>query len=66
MSTSEDSRKRGRPPLTPGDRPARVEVLVPSQQYDRAYQRAQRAGISIPALLRRGLSRELDDDRDDE
>lgn len=54
--------KRGRPPLTPGDRPARVQLLVPSADYDRAYERAQREGISVPQLLRRGLSRELDDD----
>jgi hypothetical protein len=58
--------KRGRPPLTPGQTPARVEVLVPSPQYDRAYQRAQRDGISVPALLRRGLARELADRDDDE
>lgn len=59
-------RKRGRPPLTPGDHPARVQLLVPSADYDRAYDRAQRQGISVAALLRRGLSRELDDDdRDD-
>jgi hypothetical protein len=57
--------KRGRPPLTPGDHPARVQLLVPSADYDRAYERAQRQGISVPELLRRGLSRELDDDRDD-
>jgi hypothetical protein len=58
--------KRGRPPLTPGDTPTRIEVLVPSRQYDRAYQRAQRDGISLPALVRRGLRRELADRDDDE
>jgi hypothetical protein len=57
--------KRGRPPLTPGDTPARIEVLVPSTQYDRLYERAQRDGLSIPAIVRRGLTRELAD-RDDE
>jgi LDH2 family malate/lactate/ureidoglycolate dehydrogenase len=46
--------------------PARVEVLVPARQYDRAYQRAQQEGISVPALLRRGLRRELAPDADDE
>ena len=51
--------KRGRPPLTPGETPTRVEILVPATQYDRACQRAQRDGVSVSALLRRGLTREL-------
>jgi hypothetical protein len=37
---------------------------VPSADYDRAYQRAQREGISVPQLLRRGLTRELDESDD--
>ena len=58
--------RRGRPPLTPGEQPARVHLSVPAADYDRAYQLAQREGISVPQLLRRGLSRELaDDDRDE-
>jgi hypothetical protein len=56
------SKRRGRPALTPGDHPARVEVLVPSQQYDLAYKKAQRDEISLPELLRRGLRRVLADD----
>jgi hypothetical protein len=58
----EDPRPRGRPPLTRGDAPAKVQVFVPSAVYDRAYDLAQREGITVPQLLRRGLSRELDDD----
>jgi hypothetical protein len=55
----------GRPPLV-GDPPARVHVTVPSADYDRAYVVAQREGISVPQLLRRGLRRELHDhDADD-
>jgi hypothetical protein len=56
--------KRGRPPLTPGDTPARVDVLMPSRDYDRAYQLARREGISVPELLRRGF-RELADGDDE-
>ena len=51
----------GRPPHT-GDPPARVHVTVPSTDYDRAYQLAQRDGISVPQVFRRGLRRALDDD----
>lgn len=60
-----DPIKRGRPPLTPGDVPTRIEILVPSTQYDRLYERAHRDGISIPALVRRGLTRELADPDDE-
>ena len=60
-----DPPKRGRPPLTPGETPIRVEVLVPVTQYDRAVTRAQRDGVSVSALLRRGLTREMADDGDD-
>jgi hypothetical protein len=51
--------------LTPGEVPTRVEVLVPATQYDRAYQRAQRDGVSVPTLLRRCLTRELATDDDE-
>jgi hypothetical protein len=43
-----------------------VQVRVASAEYDRAYQRAQRAGISVAELLRRGLVRELTDPDPDE
>jgi len=59
-----DAPKRGRPPLTPGDRPARVTLLVPSAAYDRAYELAKHEGISVPELLRRGLARTLDEPDD--
>ena len=66
MSAVADPPKRGRPPLSPdGHTPARVEVLVSSADYDRAYHRAKRDEISIPELLRRGLKRELERDDDD-
>jgi hypothetical protein len=56
----------GRPPLTPDNKPAVVQVLVPSSDYDRAYDCSQRTGLSVPELLRRGLRRELADRDDDE
>jgi hypothetical protein len=62
----EHKRAPGRPPLTIGDKPAKVQVYVPSADYDRAYELAQRQGISLPQLLRRGLRRELADDDTDE
>jgi cytidylate kinase len=58
--------KRGRPPLTPGAEPARVQVRVSAPDYDRAYQIAQRDGVSLAQVLRRGLRRELAADDDAE
>jgi hypothetical protein len=65
------SKRPGRPALTPGEPPARVQVRVAAADYDRAYQCAQQEGVSVAELLRRGLSHELarrrredDDDRD--
>lgn len=54
-------RRPGRPPLTPGDVPARVHVSIPSHTYDRAVTRANQEGVSVSALLRRGLVRVLTD-----
>jgi hypothetical protein len=58
---------RGRPPIGDRDKPARLHVTVSPADYDRAYERARREGISVPELARRGLARELaDDDGDDD
>ena len=62
----EPPKPRGRPPLTPGASPVRVEILIPSTQYDRAIARARADGTSVSALVRRGLRRELADDDADE
>jgi hypothetical protein len=51
--------KRGRPPLDPDEAPARVHVTVPSRDYDLALKRAEQEGVSIPELVRRGLTRVL-------
>lgn len=57
----------GRPPVTDdGDTPARLHVTVSSTDYDRAYDRAQREGISVPEFVRRGLARALEDEDDDD
>lgn len=61
-----ESKRPGRPPLTDGDVPARVHVTVPSKDYDRAQQVAQRHGCSVPEVVRRGLARVLSDEADDE
>lgn len=54
--------KRGRPPLTPGETPTKVQVYVPNADYDRALETARRQGVSVPELLRQGLRRTLSDD----
>jgi hypothetical protein len=45
-----------------------VHLRVPARQYDAAYARASRAGLTVPELLRRASWAALrvpDDDRDD-
>lgn len=59
-------RTPGRPPLTEGDTPARVHVTISSTDYDRAHSIATREGVSVPELVRRGLTRVLDDDLEDD
>jgi hypothetical protein len=43
-----------------------VQVRVAPADYDRAYQLAQRDGISVAQVLRQGLRRELAATDDDE
>lgn len=57
---------RGRPPIDEREPPARVHVTVCSVDYDRAFALAQRKGISVPELARRGLARVLADADEDE
>ena len=60
---------RGRPGVGPS--PTNVCVRVPGRVYDTAYALAKQRGITVPALVRESLSRELarrtddDDDADD-
>lgn len=57
-----DVKRPGRPPLVQGDIPARVHLTVPSKDYDRAHLIAKRDDVSVPEVIRRGLSRALADD----
>jgi len=59
-------RRRGRPTLVAGDTTTPVNLRVPSTDYDRACQLAQRDRVSVSEVLRRGLTRVLRDDRDDD
>jgi hypothetical protein len=61
---NDEPRRRGRPPLKPEDQPATVHVTLPPDIYDRTFQLAERRGCSIPAVLRRGLRRELEENAD--
>jgi hypothetical protein len=47
---------KGRPPLDRRDRSVAICVTLPSRQYDRLYQRAQRAKVSVPEVVRRQLT----------
>jgi len=62
---TEHTRRPGRPRLTEGDTPARLHVTLSSKDYDRAQSLARREGISVPEIVRRGLTRVLSDARDD-
>ena len=60
-----EPKRPGRPPLVPGDTPAKVQVYVPSREYDRAQRLAERTGTSVPEVLRRGLAKVLDESDDE-
>jgi len=60
------ARSPGRPPIDDAETPARVHVTLAAKDYDRAYARAQREGVSVPELARRGLARVLSDELDEE
>jgi hypothetical protein len=62
---SENQKRPGRPPLTPGAAPARVHVSLSATDYDKAHSIARREGVSVPELVRRGLTRVLSDEDDD-
>jgi len=66
---SDDARNtNGRPPLAGrGGRPSvPVCLRIPSTTYDRVYQRAAAAGVSIPEILRRDLRRRPAAEDDDD
>lgn len=45
----------GRPPLDDDDPSVRVEVSMPSKQFDAYCRRALREDVSVPAIIRRDL-----------
>lgn len=55
----------GRKPIDDDNLPARVHVTLSSRDYEKAYERAQREGVSVPELARRGLARVLADNDDE-
>jgi hypothetical protein len=62
----------GRPPLQRGDPSVSVHLRVPATQYDAAYHRASREGLTVPEFLRRAAwaalrppDLDVDDDSDD-
>ena len=57
-----DAKRPGRPPLVEGDTTTPVTIRVPSKEYDRACERATRDRVNVPDIIRRGLSRVLDED----
>jgi hypothetical protein len=61
-----EPRRRGRPTVTEGDTSTSVNVRIPSRDYDRAYQIAQRQGTSVSAVLRRGIRHAVCQDDDDD
>lgn len=63
--------KRGRPSLAEDDTTTSVNVRVPTRDFDRACERARReeaetgAKVSVSAIVRRGLMRELEAEDDE-
>ena len=56
----------GRPPLDDDDPSVSVHVKVPGQTFDQLYEKSRRERVSMPALVRRAIARELDDDERNE
>ncbi len=53
--------KRGRPSLSPDEPSTAVGGLkLPASLYDRAYDRAREERISVPEVIRRALTRDLE------
>jgi hypothetical protein len=58
--------KRGRPSVAPGQTTARVHVSLAPADYDRAHSIARRDGVSVPEVVRRGLSKVLSEESEDD
>jgi len=66
MSAQQQPRRRGRPALVEGDTSTPVCVKVSTSDYDRASAKARQDGVTVPTVMRRALTRLLDDDDDEE
>jgi hypothetical protein len=51
--------KGGRPALNAGDTPAKVNLTLPSKDYDQAHTIATRDRVSVPTVLRRAITQFL-------
>jgi hypothetical protein len=60
-------RKRiGRPPLVGGERSTAVSTRLSSPDYDRACAKASRDRVSVAQIIRRAVTRLLDEDAEDD
>lgn len=58
---TDTARRPGRPRLPEDEKPAKVHVRLPPDDYDRADREAKRQGVSIPELIRRNFPKTLPD-----
>jgi hypothetical protein len=64
--SDDEARRPGRKALAANGQPSTpVNVRLPPTDYDRTFTRAQRDGVSVPVVVRRALSKYLDDPDDD-
>ena len=61
---AELDRRRGRPPLIPGERTLNINTAFPESQYDALCLLAERKGkLPLPVLVRLAVMRLLNDER---
>ncbi len=48
------ARKRGRPAIKSGEESVSINVREPKSEYDRIWHIANREGVTVPEVLRRG------------
>lgn len=57
-----EPKRPGRPRMVDDDTTTPITIRVPTRDFDRACERASRERVRVPDLIRRALTRELDDD----
>ena len=55
------TRRMGRPPLSANR--CKVHLTLPCDLYDRAYASSRKNRVSIPEIIRRAMTRMLEDER---